>query len=57
MIGNKIADKIMNVERNLQQNKSETFTNGNDEELPKRKKYISRKKARDYWWSEINIIV
>ena len=38
----------MNVERNLQQSKSETSTNGNDKELPKRKKYISRKKARNF---------
>ena len=40
LIGNKIADKIMKVSKNLQQNNSETVTNEHDKEIPK-ERYIS----------------
>ena len=42
------ADKITKVSKNLQQNNSETVTNDHDKEIPLRKIYISRRKARNY---------
>ena len=39
LIGNKTADKITKVSKNLQQDNSETVTNEHDEEIPK-EKYI-----------------
>ena len=40
LIGNKIANKIKEVSKTLQQNNSEIVTNENDKEIPK-EKYIS----------------
>ena len=40
MIGNKIANKILRVLKNSQQNHSETVTNEHDKEIPK-ERYIS----------------
>ena len=54
LIGSKIANKIIKVSKNLQQNNSETVTNENDNETPKEKfkeRYISpeeRQKIKDY---------
>ena len=39
LIGNRIADKITKVSKNLQHNNLETVTNENDKEIPK-KRYI-----------------
>ena len=41
--------KTTKVSRNSQQKKSDAVTNQNDKEIPK--------KARNYWWSEINVII
>ena len=38
--GNKIANKVTGISKHLQQNNSETFTNGHDKEIPK-ERYIS----------------
>ena len=43
MIRNKIAHKITKVAKNSQENKSETVTNENDQEIPK-ERYISPEK-------------
>ena len=40
LIGNKIANRITKVSKNIQQNNSETVTNANDTEIPK-ERYIS----------------
>ena len=53
LIGNKFADKIT---KNLQQSYSETIINEHDKEIPQ-ERYISRGKAENYLWSDINIIV
>ena len=45
---------------NLQQSHSEGVINEHDKELLKERYiyiYISRRKAKIYWWSKINIIV
>ena len=47
MIGNKFADKITNISRNLQKNNSETVTNENEKEIPK-ERYISPEKRKKY---------
>ena len=57
LIGNKIGDKITKISKTLRQNQSETFINEHDKEIPKQKIWISRRKTKHYWWSEINIIV
>ena len=43
MIRNKIAHKITEVAKNSQENKTETVTNENDEEIPK-ERYIPPEK-------------
>ena len=48
LIGNKLANKITGVSKNLQQNNSETVTNENDKEIPKERYNISRKNTRNY---------
>ena len=58
LIGNKIADKITKVSKNFPQNNSVT----NEEEILRRKdewikKYISRRKIENYWWSKINRLI
>ena len=40
--------KITKISKNLQQNNSETLTNENDKEIPKRKIHISRRKTKKY---------
>ena len=40
LIGNKFANKITKLSKNLQQNNSETITNENSKEIPK-ERYIS----------------
>ena len=47
LIGNKIADKITEVSKNLQQNYSETVTNANNKEIRKEKYIFKRKKVID----------
>ena len=44
--GNKIAIKITKVSKNMQQNNSETVTNGHDKEITK-EKYIFPEKRRE----------
>ena len=41
LTGNKIANKITRVSKNLQQNNSERVKNGNDKEIPK-ERYVSQ---------------
>ena len=43
LIGNKYANKIMKVSRNLPQNNSETITNEHGKKLPKRNIYLQKK--------------
>ena len=45
MIGNKIADKITKISKDLQQNNSETITNEHDQEIPK-ERYMSPEKRQ-----------
>ena len=45
LIGNKIANRITKVSKNLWQNTSETDRNENDKEIPK-EKYISSKQRQ-----------
>ena len=47
LIGNKIADKITEVSKNLQQRYSETVTNANNKEIRKEKYIFKRKKVID----------
>ena len=64
MIGNKIADtvaksydgRIIKVWRCSRQKTSGKLTNESDKEIPK-ERYNLKKKTRNYWWSEINIIM
>ena len=56
LIGNEIADKIMEVSQNLQWNNLETVQNKHDKEIPI-ERYISPEERENYWCSEINIIV
>ena len=44
-IGNKVADKIMKVSKNSQQNNSDTIANENDKEIPKAR-YMSPEKRQ-----------
>ena len=46
LIGNKIADKIRKVSKNLQQNNLETVTNEHDKEISK-EIYISPEKGNE----------
>ena len=46
LTGNKIANRIMKVSNNSQQNNLETVTNENDKEIPK-EMYISPKKRQE----------
>ena len=46
MIGNRSADKIMKVLKNLEPNNSETVTNKDDKEIPK-ERYISPEKTQE----------
>ena len=47
LIGNKIADKIIKVSRNSQQNNSEIVTNGHDKEIPKERYiYLQQKESK-----------
>ena len=46
LIGNKIANKITMVSKNLQQNNPETVTNEHDKETPK-ERYISPEKRQE----------
>ena len=56
LIGIKIANGIMKVSKTTPWNSIEIVKNENDKEIPK-ERYISRRKAENDWWSEINIIV
>ena len=49
---------LIKVSNDSQQNNSETITNENDKERPQ-ERHISpeERQKKDYWWSEINIIV
>ena len=66
MIGNKIAEKITTFSRTLPQNSLETVKK--DKEISEERFiyrfiyiyiyiYIYIRKAENYWWSEINIMV
>ena len=57
MIGNKIANWITNVSRNLKQNNSQTVENEQDKEIAKEKYISTEERRKNYWWSEVNIIV
>ena len=57
MIGNKFADKITNISRNLQKNNSETVTNENEKEIPKERYISPEKRKKMYWWLEIKTVV
>ena len=46
MIGNRSADKIMKVLKNLEPNNSETVTNKDDKEIPK-ERYISPEQTQE----------
>ena len=46
MFGNKIANKIMRVSKNPQQNNSETVTNEHDQKMPK-ERYISPEERQE----------
>ena len=54
--GNDIVDRISKVWKNSKQINSETVINEHDKEIPK-ERYISRRKTKNYRWSEINTIV
>ena len=56
LIGNKTANEIVKIWKNSQQNNSETVTNKHNKEIHKRKIYISRRKRRNYGWTEIKIV-
>ena len=56
LIGCKIADKITNVTKNSWQNNLKTVTNEHNKEIPKKKIYISSRKKRNDWWTEIEIV-
>ena len=43
LIGNKIADRITKVSKNLQQNNSETVTNGHHKLIPKENICLQKK--------------
>ena len=51
LTGNKIADKIAKSSTVLH-----SKTDEDEIEIPK-KKYISRKKTTNYWWTRISIII
>ena len=58
LIGNKITGRITIVSKTSQQNNSETVTNENDKiptEIPT-VRYNSRRKTRNYWWTEIKMV-
>ena len=61
LIGNKIADKITKILRNLPKNNWETARyeeeNVRLDRGIQRERFISPGKKRKYWWSKINIIV
>ena len=61
LIGNKIADKITKILRNLPKNNWETVRyeeeNVRLDRGIQRERFISPGKKRKYWWSKINIIV
>ena len=46
LIGNKIANRIIEVSKNSQQNNSETVTNEHDKEIPK-EKYVSSEERQE----------
>ena len=56
-----ITNKITGVSKNPRQNNSETVIDEHDNEIPKKipkERYIfPEKRRKNYWWSEINIIV
>ena len=56
LIGYKIGKKITKVPKILQQNNSEAVTNEHAKEIHK-ERYISRRKTRNYWWTDIKIII
>ena len=59
--GDLITNKITGVSKNPRQNNSETVIDEHDNEIPKKipkERYIfPEKRRKNYWWSEINIIV
>ena len=52
----KLRIKAKKVSRTSQQSISETQNTDHEKEIPK-ERYISLKKAENYWWFEINIII
>ena len=57
MISNKISDKITKASKNSQKSNLETVTNDNDKEIHKERQTSPEENTRNYWWSEINIII
>ena len=57
LTGHKIADKFTKVLRISPQNNLEKLKMSIPKKYLERKLYISRRKAKIYWWSEINIII
>ena len=49
LIDNIIADWIVKVSKNSQQNNSETVTNENDKKIPKERYISPEKKTKNYW--------
>ena len=57
LIGNKIPDRTTKISKASQQNNLKTVRNRHDKEIPKERYISSKRKAENYWWSGINIIV
>ena len=59
--GDLITNKITGVSKNPRQNNSETVIDEHDNEIrkkiPKERYIFPEKRRKNYWWSEINIIV
>ena len=45
------------VIKKLQQDNAEPVTNEHDKEIPKTRYISPEKKTRNYWWTEIKIII
>ena len=57
LIGNKIADKTMNVSKKTQNIELEAGS-ASPKDIPKKRYiYISRRKTTIYWWIKVRIII
>ena len=57
LIDNKIADKITKASKRLHSKTSQNNLDEGKNETKKRKIYISRKKAINYWWIKGSVIL